>query len=737
MARWNWRWVAAVAAAGMTVCLAGVAGAQEAAAEPRVDARADKLNYDRTTGWIDAEGNVVVVKGDQQLRCDKARVNVQTEDVHAEGNVILRRTGQVWRGLELNYNFRTRIGNVLELAGGAGPFRLIRSDTSEQTADGVFVLRKATVTTCSNRVGRVHYRVRARSVEVQPDEYLKARGAVWFFGPVPVVYIPYWYRDLDGSTGFRFRPGYSSRWGAFLLSSYRFRVAPQVKAETHLDLRSERGVAVGQDFRWRTDRSYGDFIAYYADDQEPIDEDEDPETTDIESERYRFRFRHAVDFTGRDSLLMQADYHSDTDVLEDFFEREYRYSRQPDNYVSYTHRDDRYTANADVRGRLNDFYEGVNELPEVSGLFMRQRVMDTAWYYEGQTALGHYERVFEETSSAEDYDATRFDTEHTVFRPSRHFGFLNVIPRVGFRGTYYSDTRETVSDMTVTTVATTNLVVSGGTTNTVVEYSTDTVGSTRDEPRGSEFRTRFELGLETSFKAFKIFHGANRPLRHVIEPYANYTLVPEPSALPDDLYQFDSVDRLDEEHFVQLGLRNKLQTKMSGYAADLVDVELATRLNIEKDEGEETIGDLLLDAEITPSRWLRIDVEGLYDTAESEIAAFNTRAIMAPPGAWRANAEYRYLVDDSSLLAGDLTASPNRDWTLNVFGRYEMEESRLEEIGGYMQRNLDCMVVRAGLGVLPGYTRSDGSERDDEWRFLVHFWLTAFPEFSAHAGHLH
>jgi len=45
-----------------------------------------------------------------------------------------------------------------------------------------------------------------------------------------------------------------------------------------------------------------------------------------------------------------------------------------------------------------------------------------------------------------------------------------------------------------------------------------------------------------------------------------------------------------------------------------------------------------------------------------------------------------------------------------------------------VQRNLDCMCIRTGYEVLPGYTRSDGSEQDDEWRVRVEMWLTAFPE---------
>ena len=63
-----------------------------------------------------------------------------------------------------------------------------------------------------------------------------------------------------------------------------------------------------------------------------------------------------------------------------------------------------------------------------------------------------------------------------------------------------------------------------------------------------------------------------------------------------------------------------------------------------------------------------------------------------------------------------------------MYGRQEFAESRLEEIGGYAQRNLDCIATRLGASFLPGYTRTDGTEREDEYRILLEVWLTAFPE---------
>jgi hypothetical protein len=76
-----------------------------------------------------------------------------------------------------------------------------------------------------------------------------------------------------------------------------------------------------------------------------------------------------------------------------------------------------------------------------------------------------------------------------------------------------------------------------------------------------------------------------------------------------------------------------------------------------------------------------------------------------------------------------VTFWPEYTWSYNLYGRYEFEDSQVQEQGGYIQRTLDCLVFRVGGSMLPGFTRTDGSERDDEYRVLLEFWLTAFPQF--------
>lgn len=90
--------------------------------------------------------------------------------------------------------------------------------------------------------------------------------------------------------------------------------------------------------------------------------------------------------------------------------------------------------------------------------------------------------------------------------------------------------------------------------------------------------------------------------------------------------------------------------------------------------------------------------------------------------------EHRFLDGESSLFTGDITYSPGEIWAYNIYGRYEADEGRIEEEGWYVQKNLDCMAIRTGMNIMPGYTRADGSERDSEWRVILEIWLTAFPD---------
>lgn len=708
---------------------------------------ADILSFDKDTGWAEAKGHVVVSKGDQILHAVYARVNTDTEDAYAAGNVQLSQPGGLWEGKVLSGNFRTRAWETGETIGSSDPFRIIKSEGSRVQTNGMLVLDATILTTCTNEYPNCHYHLKARKVTIKPGRLLRGWGGSCSFNDVPALYLPYWKLDLRPDFGWTIAPGQDSRLGAYLLSSYRYRMNPVFRGETHVDYMSERGVAFGQDFKWgltngipilglRNGAGNGDIKTYFINDKKPVDDDEDAATSDIEESRYRILLRNRYSLTARDYTMLNASYVSDTDVLEDFFEDEYRVYHTPDNYFIYGHNENEYSISLSTRFRLNDFYEGVNKLPELSIDFMPQQIGESSFFYEGRTAVANLEQVYAESNTNDlDYSVYRFDTWHEFSRPQKFFGFLNVIPRTSYRGTYYSETYGVSNYVTtVTQILTNNIIDASGVSSSVVSSQTSTNAHSVKYDTGAGYRNVFGLGTEVSFKAFKQWGGEIKPRRHVVEPYLNYTFVPEPNILASELYQFDDVDSQGEANWMRLGLRNKLQKKVKrslGYSPhDIVDLDLYTAYNLNADDGVDPITDVWMDIEWAPRDDFMVEAEARYDLANAELATFNIRGYASVTNTLRVSLELRYAANSSSLLTGDLSLFPDRvGWNPSIYTRYEIEESRVEEVGFYLRRTYDCLVFRTGVRIIPGYERVDGSQTEDEYRGTFEFWLRAFPEY--------
>ena len=135
---------------------------------------------------------------------------------------------------------------------------------------------------------------------------MRAHGAEFYLGDIPFLYLPYWYRDLKGEYGFSFDAGASGDMGAWLLTSYHYPITDVFKGETHLDEKTKRGLAVGQDVRWRTPGTNyctGEVTTYYINDRAPNTDDEN---ADIASGRYKIGVKNTSDITDADFVLLRA-----------------------------------------------------------------------------------------------------------------------------------------------------------------------------------------------------------------------------------------------------------------------------------------------------------------------------------------------------------------------------------------------------------------------------------------------
>lgn len=711
-------------------------------ASPGLDVKADRLQFEAEANTATASGNVIIRKGSQSLMADTITYNTRTEQVFARGNVVFTNGEQIWRGEELRYNFITGAGNfggssaTPGVSGEYGPFKMLAGQ-AQRVSEVQTQLSQVTVTTCPETQDP-EFAIRSSKVDIYEQQVISMKNPVFYLRGVPFFWMPrFVYDQKREPTNIDVIPGYGSRDGFFLLNSLNRYPAEGYRTKTHLDLRSERGIAFGQDFIWYdpvANRDHTRLKSYLAFDDAPYKTDEQEQRlrdqgVDIDKERYRLGFFHQSAFTPTDTLRVKAAYLSDARVVQDFFLKEFRSEPVPETRATYSSVGDGWTSNLEVNKQLNsDDFGAVNRLPEGTFTVPRRRIGDTNFLYDSETRGGYLERSyssFERDNGDESYEALRLHTDQKVYYPTRHFGWLNVVPRTGITLTHYGDTRGEETRITPTsTVGTNNVITTTFQTNTV------------SVAESADMRILPEIGLESSFKAFGLIHDdptvLGRGLRHVVEPSINYTFIPEPDLTQDEIYQFDSIDELGEAHNVALGVRNKFQTKRllpSGrhQIHDFANIGVSTLYDL-RSEADPALGNLLLDAEfrLIDSLYMRFDSQ--YNSDTSEFDTFNSEIRLESPEtkSW-VSFNSRYRTERDHVLQVAYNLNPKGKVGLEGYTRYELEESGWEEQEILLRYETDCVGYGLGVKWIAGDEYADGSKDDDDYTLWLQLWLTAFP----------
>ncbi len=718
----------------------GVAGANTASgAAPRrsagVDVQAEKSGF--RDGWILLENNVIIRHDDTQLTADRAKIHKDSGDIIAEGNVVIIRElyGAV-RTDSLSYNYITGVGLSNKIDLESGRYRVM-ADAMKRTKKASYDLKNSVVTTCTNDPSSLHYAVASKDAEFMPGQYVQMRGArVRLFGTT-VFGFPLVRRSLVDHFGWSFIPGYESDWGGYLLSSYRTQLVDlggphndSVNSKTHFDYRTERGFALGEDIGWNFGDLYnggsqGMIGVYGIFDDNPMDSDydRDPGHDTAEDMRYRITLRHDTYFTEADYLTVRSSYMSDSYVFPDFYEDEYEDYIQPESYASYTHNGVYFLYGLTVDHRVNEFYQNVNRLPEMTFDINLIELGQTGLYYQSETEGGllQYEYADYGTTNAvpESYDTLRIDSLHSITYPFMVSGFLSVVPRVAYRGTYYSKTKENrLAEK-----------VEPGTTDVVTYYKT--------EEAGAGLRNLFEIGSEISFKAYGFFNGDNGTLyRHIVEPYANWTYIPEPNIRPDELFHFDYIDDLDYEHTVKVGIRQLLEKKLVDKSVTkIVDFDFYAIYYFDNPDGYSGVKTYGVDTVLALSDSIKIDADAVFDAELNEIDHIDFWISLWQDERWEAAGQIYYIpekevdsepVYGTTLFRGDVRYTFSESFSIGSYIRYDSQLSRCEKIAGYLQYNLDCLSFRLASEFVPAFTRDDGTEREAKTRVSFNAWVREF-----------
>lgn len=583
------------------------------------------------------------------LTAKRAMLNESTGDIYAEGKVRVQRGTETWVSDKLHYNYKTkqldgdtfRMGqNTIFVAGQ-------KMNGVGEGTNGIYRGTNALVTT--DDYYQPLTKVRAKRFVLVPGKYVEAYDATMYAGDVPVFYWPYYKRSLEPqNSGFTFLPGYRSLYGPYLLSSYYWMVNEQLRAAIHADYREKRGFGTGPDLNYNFGNwGEGTLRYYYTHDQEP---GTDPNIgTPLPENRQRAYFSYNANPVTNLSIISQVAYQSDPFVIRDFFESQYEKDIQPNTFFDVNKFWQNWNLDALAQPRVNPFWETVERLPEVRLDGFRQQIGSTPVYYESQTTVGYYGRVFANTNNPftnpsnapSNFYGARADTFHQLTLPQTYFGWLNFTPRVGGRFTYYGDE-------------------SGpGATN-----STQT-------------REVFNTGAEVSFTASRVWPGVKNELldmdglRHIFQPSVDYANVPRPNVLPSQLPQYDyeltnslrllpleypeynAIDSINSVNTIRYGFNNRIQTKRDGEIQDLVNWGVYMDWNLRPRTDQTTFSDIYSDLSLRPRTWLTFNSFTRYSIEQGQFNLSQHTLTLQPNTTWNWSLGHLYLRNGPIFGTGD------------------------------------------------------------------------------------
>ncbi len=531
-----------------------------------------------------------------------------------------------------------------------------KAKSGERKPGGEIIVRDAKISSCDFLdTNQAHYSIDCSEAKIYPyaQEGFGLAGynpdfgdhSVWAYGctvkayDIPFLWVPMFYKPKDESPGlFKIRGGYTSDWGYFVSMSKKFHLLddPYTNVTAMLDYYSLRGVGYGAEVDVRRENTKTNFWGYGIYDQRPYNTDdiEDTSRLEIPNARYGFNLSNVTHVTPkldfRGNLSISSDYY----FLNDYFSDKYNANPEPATYGALEQQFDRFSTALYVRARTNTFYTATERLPEWRLDVPRQELFDNL-YYQGENSVAVLRMMWRDFDKPRttgndvdprNYMTQRVDSLHMLYYPLK-MDWLNLVPRAGLRMTYYNNT----SNKNINETDFQNLL----TANSPDQISNVDVVN-YDHDGGSKFRVIGEAGLEASTKIHNSWQNVKNAywemdgLRHVFQPYVNYTGIPKPTTDRENLYYFDDIDRIQEQNFVRLGMLNRLQTRKGNYGSERIynwmSMENYWDYHFTTQDGLNNIGDFVTKLDFSPFEDVNLSTLASFDVGDDKESNVQTNA---------------------------------------------------------------------------------------------------------------
>lgn len=620
-------------------------------------------------------------------------------EVVQDGSIIMaeRAAGSFASSVVQFYNFAMKTGTIY-----------LVGERCERAFDGTLSVYKTRFTTCEYLTdNHDHYALSAYKATLTPRE--AGRSAFNYTGGLgdhsivmlapflelyefPVFFFPILYKPSDfASFGGKLEIGNTSDWGMYFRTAKHFTLMkePYWNINLMFDFYGQRGPAFGISSDFLTPESSTEFYFWNIFDRNPFqywNREVNPGDSeyrynnsrlDIPRYRYEIRLNNLTHLTRRLDFRAQLDKISDYQLLRDFDNWRFSSEYHPPSYVSLEYQHERFTASLMASFRLNDFTTTVNRLPEIRVDLPRQQLIGNL-YYQGETSLApmwmqwrHFQRDIpgDENWRLRNYNALRFDMLHFLYYPINFFN-INIIPRAGIRLTGYSkSSRRGLDDDDLANLFLAD-VTDGIPSRSLKVKNYDSKG-------GAKFRVIGEFGVEANTKIYGSWQNVKSPLlqmdglRHVIVPYINYTMLPPPTIDTDNLYYFDEIDRIREQHYVRFGMVNRLQTRHGSSIYEWMSLETYWDLFIQDSSDLNQFGDIGIILKMHPFKGVTLTTEMLLDIGGN--GGHQRTARRGNKDVGRPGMSGSFF----NRLTQELSYEITPEWRLRLFYRY---------VDGYFQR---------------------------------------------------
>lgn len=377
-----------------------------------------------------AEEEVFISYQDVRIQCDRIQMNKLSGDIEAEGHVVLDQGPSRMSAESLRYNLKTKQGTFVHASGNAPPSFSFTGDIIERVDERHYRITNGTFTSCEAE-DRPPWDLHLREALIEDDGYGRFKGVAFRIKRVPVLYFPYilWPMKRDRAAGLLVPSfGYSERRGWFVGNRLYLPLGRSYDTTLHFDYYSKDYFGFGTEFRWAPKAgAVGQVFGFTV---------KDPESG---SWQWKIDGKHKQeDFLGF-NLLAEVHELSDNEFFQEFentVQSNTRRSLYSQFYLTRSWGPGILNIRADRRVTFLDSGDiSLHQLPEAEYRVRSTRLGNTAFYWNLTTSANIFD-----VDRGGDLKATygRVDLfpelSYTIPGPV----WMSMTPTVGGRETWYS-----------------------------------------------------------------------------------------------------------------------------------------------------------------------------------------------------------------------------------------------------------------------------------------------------------